>query len=41
MAREWARTAEDILTRRTKHGLFLTGDEKAAFADWLRLSAAA
>jgi D-erythritol 1-phosphate dehydrogenase len=33
--REFARTAEDILTRRTKHGLFLTVAERDAFAGWL------
>jgi len=38
---EWARTADDILLRRTKHGLFLTEAEKAAFEDWMRLDAAA
>lgn len=38
---EWARTAEDVLARRTKHGLFLTEAEAAGFADWLRLAAAA
>ena len=32
---EWAITAEDILDRRTKHGLRLTAAQKAAFADWL------
>jgi glycerol-3-phosphate dehydrogenase len=32
---EWARTAEDILDRRTKHGLHLTAAERAAFARWL------
>ena len=32
---EWAKTAEDILDRRTKHGLQLTAAQKAAFADWL------
>ena len=31
---EWAETAEDILIRRTKHGLHMTPDEKAAFASW-------
>ncbi|MET0748425.1 MAG: glycerol-3-phosphate dehydrogenase [Rhizobium sp.] len=31
---EWAQTAEDILTRRTKHGLHMTPGEKAAFATW-------
>ena len=35
-AEEWAETAEDILERRTKHGLHLTPAQKAAFADWLR-----
>ncbi len=32
---EWAETAEDILERRTKHGLHLSPAERAAFADWL------
>ena len=32
---EWARTAEDILDRRTKHGLHLTAAERATFARWL------
>lgn len=32
---EWARTAEDILWRRTKHGIFLSPDQQAAFAEWL------
>ncbi len=40
MQNEWARTADDILVRRTKHGLFLTAQEKASLEDWLRLSAA-
>lgn len=34
VAREWARTPEDILWRRTKHYLHLTPDQRAAFADW-------
>ncbi|WP_413991079.1 glycerol-3-phosphate dehydrogenase [Labrys okinawensis] len=34
MAQEWAETAEDILTRRTKHGLHMSEDQKAAFAGW-------
>ena len=34
-AEEWAETGEDILERRTKHGLHLTAAEKAAFAAWL------
>jgi D-erythritol 1-phosphate dehydrogenase len=32
---EWAVSAEDILERRTKHGLHLTPEQKQAFADWL------
>jgi glycerol-3-phosphate dehydrogenase len=32
---EWAISAEDILDRRTKHGLHLTPDERAAFTAWL------
>ena len=32
---EWAETAEDILTRRTKHGLHLTATEAATFTSWL------
>ncbi|MEM7524574.1 MAG: glycerol-3-phosphate dehydrogenase C-terminal domain-containing protein [Pseudomonadota bacterium] len=39
MEREWAMTAEDILTRRTKHGLFLTAEETAAFAAWISAEA--
>ena len=35
MAAEWAETAEDILTRRTKHGLHMSAEEKAAFGTWL------
>jgi len=34
-AEEWAETADDILERRTKHGLHLSAAERAAFADWL------
>lgn len=34
VAVEWARTAEDILWRRTKHRLHLTPEEQAAFAKW-------
>jgi D-erythritol 1-phosphate dehydrogenase len=33
---EWARSAEDILDRRTKHGLHLSASERAAFEHWLR-----
>jgi glycerol-3-phosphate dehydrogenase len=32
---EWAETAEDILDRRTKHGLHLAAAERRAFSDWL------
>ena len=35
VAHEWARTADDILWRRTKLGLVLTPDEQAALATWL------
>jgi glycerol-3-phosphate dehydrogenase len=34
MAREWAQTPEDILTRRTKHALHMSAQEKAAFGVW-------
>ncbi|APX68299.1 MULTISPECIES: glycerol-3-phosphate dehydrogenase [unclassified Brucella] len=34
VAREWAKTAEDILYRRTKHYLHLTEAERAAFVEW-------
>jgi len=33
--KEWASTPEDILERRTKHGLHLTPDQKRAFTDWM------
>ena len=33
--REWARTAEDILWRRTKHRLFMSEEERVAFEGWL------
>ncbi|WP_330983848.1 MULTISPECIES: glycerol-3-phosphate dehydrogenase [Enterobacterales] len=32
--KEWARQADDILWRRTKHGLHLTEIQQQAFADW-------
>ncbi|MGH6912135.1 MAG: glycerol-3-phosphate dehydrogenase [Geminicoccales bacterium] len=32
---EWAQTAEDILERRTKHGLHLSRDQKLALGRWL------
>ena len=31
---EWARGAEDVLTRRTKHALHLTAPERSAFEAW-------
>jgi glycerol-3-phosphate dehydrogenase len=34
VAQEWARQAEDILTRRTKHYLHLTASELATFTTW-------
>jgi glycerol-3-phosphate dehydrogenase len=34
-AEEWAETAEDILWRRTKHGLVMSEGERAAFAQWM------
>jgi glycerol-3-phosphate dehydrogenase len=35
MAVEWARTADDIVWRRSKLGLRLTADEITAIADWI------
>ena len=35
LANEWARGAEDILFRRTKHGLFLSRRERAALEEWI------
>jgi len=35
IATEWALSAEDILERRTKHGLYMSDAEKRAFARWL------
>ncbi|MBY0367036.1 MAG: hypothetical protein K2X12_12390, partial [Burkholderiaceae bacterium] len=32
---EWARSAEDVLWRRSKLGLHLTTTQQAAVADWL------
>ncbi|MGB6230047.1 MAG: glycerol-3-phosphate dehydrogenase [Litorimonas sp.] len=36
MAHEWARTADDILFRRTKQGLHLGAEARAAFENWFR-----
>ena len=33
--REWALSADDVLERRTKHGLHLSPGERAAFAAWM------
>jgi len=38
---EWARSADDVLDRRTKHGIFLSEAQRAAFAEWLDSSRAA
>jgi glycerol-3-phosphate dehydrogenase len=36
---EWASSAEDILERRTKHGLHLTAEQKQAFTGWIGIMA--
>ena len=36
IAKEWAMTAQDILTRRTKHGLHMSAAEQVDFASWVR-----
>jgi glycerol-3-phosphate dehydrogenase len=36
IAEEWAETAEDILERRTKHGLHLSEAERHAFGQWMQ-----
>jgi len=41
VAEEWAETADDVLVRRTKHGLRMAGDERAAFKDWMQANARA
>ena len=38
---EWARTAEDVLWRRSKLGLHLDPAQRQAVADWLQGPAAA
>lgn len=35
IAEEWAATADDILTRRTKHGLKLSAAETESFRQWM------
>lgn len=34
VAQEWARSADDVLLRRTKHGLHITATEKGALERW-------
>lgn len=41
MEHEWALTAEDMLTRRSKHYLFLDGSERQAVEKWLERKCAA
>ena len=36
IAEEWAKTADDILVRRTKHGLRMTANERAEFEKWMQ-----
>ena len=36
IAEEWAKTADDILVRRTKHGLRMTADERDEFEKWMQ-----
>ena len=36
MEREYARTAEDVVWRRTKLGLRMTGEEIAALDAWMK-----
>jgi glycerol-3-phosphate dehydrogenase len=36
MRAEWAREPDDVLWRRTKEGLHMTTEQRAAFADWMR-----
>ncbi len=40
VAEEWALTADDILERRTKHGLFMTREARAALSAWIERQAA-
>ena len=41
MTQEWARTADDVLWRRSKLGLALTGSEVAALARFMASAGAA
>ena len=33
---EWAQSAEDVLKRRTKHGLSVSADEISRIEDWFK-----
>ena len=35
VAEEWVETADDILVRRTKHGLRMNANERSAFERWI------
>ena len=35
IAEEWAETVDDVIVRRTKHGLRMSADERAQFASWI------
>jgi len=35
IAEEWAETVDDVIVRRTKHGLRMSADERAAFVNWI------
>lgn len=41
MENEWAISAEDMLTRRSKHYLFMSGDERRRLEEWLNRRCAA
>ena len=41
MEKEWAESAEDMLTRRSKHHLFMSETEQRAVGDWLEKERAA
>lgn len=41
LTNEWAKSADDILWRRSKAGLFMSPAQRAAFADWLAMESGA
>ena len=41
VAEEWAETADDVIVRRTKHGLRMNADERAEFKKWMQSRARA